>query len=95
LDLQVSISRSPCASLALAGSISRRGLAKNAVSDCLFAPDAGHVVRFADGWQAWCDQRAAAGSKTISRTRKKLSKLTRDNGGDVAVESFSTDPRGL
>ena len=67
------------------------GLANNAVSDCLFARDAGHVVRFADGWQAWCDQRAAAGSKTISRTRKKLSKLTRDNGGDVAVESFSTD----
>lgn len=71
------------------------GLAKNAVSDCLFAPDAGHVVRFADGWQAWCDQRAAAGSKTISRTRKKLSKLTRDNGGDVAVESFSTDPEAF
>jgi hypothetical protein len=71
------------------------GLANNAVSDCLFARDAGHVVRFADGWQAWCDQRAAAGSKTISRTRKKLSKLTRDNGGDVAVESFSTDPEAF
>jgi CelD/BcsL family acetyltransferase involved in cellulose biosynthesis len=67
------------------------GLANNAVADSLFARDAGHVVRFADGWQAWCDQRVAAGSKTISRTRKKLSKLTRDHGGDVAIDAFSTD----
>ena len=71
------------------------GLANNAVADCLFARDAGHVVRFARGWQDWCDQRAAAGSKTISRTRKKLSKMTRDHGGDVAIESFSTDPEAF
>lgn len=67
------------------------GLANNAVADYLLAHDAGHVVRFAHGWQGWCDQRAAAGSKTILRTRKKLSKLTRDLGGDVAIDPFSTD----
>lgn len=67
------------------------GLANNTVGDCLLAHDVGHVVRFADGWQGWCDQRAAAGSKTVARARKKLSKLTRDNGGDVAIEAFSQD----
>ncbi len=71
------------------------GLANNAVGECLLAHDVGHVVRFADGWQAWCDQRAAAGSKTIARTRKKLTKLTRDHDGDVALEAFSTDPHAF
>lgn len=67
------------------------GLANNPVGEHLLAHDAGHVVRFDDGWQAWCDQRAATGSKTIARTRKKLAKLTRDHGGDVGLEAFSTD----
>lgn len=67
------------------------GLASNAVGDCLLARDAGHVVRFDTGWQAWCDQRAAAGSKTIARTRKKFSKLTREHEGDVSIEAFSRD----
>lgn len=68
------------------------GLVNNPAGAHLLAPDVGHVVRFGDGWKAWYDQRVAAGSKTITRTRKKLAKLTRDNGGDVALEAFSTDP---
>jgi CelD/BcsL family acetyltransferase involved in cellulose biosynthesis len=71
------------------------GLANNAVSDCLLAHDAGHVVRFAGGWQDWCDQRVAAGSKTVARTRKRLAKLTRDHDGDVAIEAFSTDAQAF
>lgn len=67
------------------------GLANNAVGACLLAHDVGHVVRLAGGWQHWCDQRAASGSKTIARTRKKFSRLTRDHDGDVAIEAFSTD----
>lgn len=76
------------------------GLVNNAVAECLLAHDVGHVVRFAGGWQDWCDQRAAAGSKTVARARKKLAKLTRDHGGgdhggDVAIEAFSTDAQAF
>lgn len=67
------------------------GLANNAVGDALLTHDKGHVVRFENGFQHWCDQRAATGSKTIARTRKNLAKLTRDQDGDVRVEAFSTD----
>ncbi len=67
------------------------GLRNNAVAPVLMTHDAGHVVRFAEGWQGWCEARQAAGSKTIARTRKKLSKLTRDLGGDVSFEAFSRD----
>jgi len=67
------------------------GLANNAVGESLLTHDKGHVVRFEKGFQHWCDQRAAKGSKTIARTRKKLSKLAREHDGDVAVEAFSTD----
>lgn len=71
------------------------GLRNNAVAPALLTHDAGHVVRFADGWQGWCDARQAAGSRTIVRTRKKLSKLTRDLGGDVSFEAFSRDPEAF
>lgn len=71
------------------------GLRNNAVAPMLMTHDAGHVVRFADGWQGWCEARQAAGSKTIARTRKKLSKLTRDLGGDVSFEAFSRDQQAF
>lgn len=71
------------------------GLADNPVGEHLLARDVGHVVRFAHGWQGWYDQRAAAGSKSVSRIRKKLSKLTRDHDGDVAIQPFSTDQRAF
>ena len=71
------------------------GLANNAVGACLHAHDRGHVVRFENGFQDWCDQRAAVGSKTVSRTRKKLAKLTREHDGDVVIEPFSTDPEAF
>jgi len=71
------------------------GLASNATGECLLVHDVGHVVRFENGWQNWCDQRAATGSKTIARTRKKLSRLTRDNDGDVVIDSFSTNPEAF
>ena len=67
------------------------GLRNNAVEPMLLTHDIGHVVRFPEGWQGWCDARQAAGSKTIARTRKKLSKMTRDLGGDVSFEAFSRD----
>lgn len=68
------------------------GLRNNAVGSCLLAEDAGHVVRFADGWDGWCAERQAAGSKVVSRARKRLSKLTRDHDkGAVVFEPFSTD----
>lgn len=71
------------------------GLANNAVGESLLTHDKGHVVRFESGFQHWCDQRAATGSKTVSRTRKKLAKLTRDHEGDVAIEPFATDPEAF
>ena len=67
------------------------GLAKNAVGQQLLTSDIGHVVRFPEGYEAWYAQRLAAGIKTIARTRKKLGKMTRDLGGEVAFEAFATD----
>ncbi len=66
------------------------GLRNNAVSSCLLTEDAGRVVRFKDGWEAWSAEKQAAGSKTVSRLRKKFSKLKRDHD-DVTFEPFSTD----
>ncbi len=66
------------------------GLVNNAVGRRLLTSDAGHVVRFAYGYEAWCAERLAA-TKTIARTRKKLAKMTRDLGGDVTFDAFSTD----
>lgn len=68
------------------------GLRNNAVGASLLTQDAGHVVRFASGWDAWCADRQASGSKIVSRVRKRLSKLTRDHEpGAVVFEPFSTD----
>lgn len=68
------------------------GLKDNAVGECLLTEDVGHVVRFADGWDGWCAERQAAGSKIVARARKKMSKLTRDHDkGAVTFEPFSTD----
>jgi CelD/BcsL family acetyltransferase involved in cellulose biosynthesis len=68
------------------------GLNDNAVGACLMTEDVGHVVRFPEGWDAWCAERQAAGSKVVSRARKRLSKLTRDHErGAVAFEAFSAD----
>lgn len=67
------------------------GLRNSLVAPVLLTHDAGHVVRFAGGWQGWCEARLAAGSKTVTRTRKKLSKMTRDLGGDVSFDAFSRD----
>lgn len=66
------------------------GLRDNAVSSCLLTDDAGHVVRFAGGWDAWCAEKQTAGSKVVSRLRKKFSKLKREHA-DVVFEPFSTD----
>lgn len=66
------------------------GLRDNAVSACLLTEDAGHIVRFADGWESWCAEKHAAGSKTVPRLHKKLLKLKRDHA-DVAFDPFSTD----
>jgi len=67
------------------------GLVNNAVGPHLLTADAGHVVRFPEGYEAWCAKRLAAGTKTIVKTRKKLAKMTRDLGGEVSFEAFSTD----
>ncbi len=68
------------------------GLRDNAVGECLLTEDVGHVVRFPEGWDAWCAERQAAGSKVVSLARKRLSKLTRDHEiGAVALDAFSTD----
>jgi CelD/BcsL family acetyltransferase involved in cellulose biosynthesis len=67
------------------------GLVRNAVGSRLLTSDAGHVVRFANGYDAWCAEKLAAGSKTIPKTRKKLAKMTRDLGGEVTFEAFSRD----
>ncbi len=71
------------------------GLKDGPLKDRLFTGDAGHLVRFDHGFDAWANERAAAGSKVVSRTRKKLGKLTRDNDGRVAIEAFSTDRRAF
>ncbi|HVY88471.1 MAG TPA: GNAT family N-acetyltransferase [Hyphomonadaceae bacterium] len=71
------------------------GLKDSPLSARLLTEDAGHLVRFAQGFDAWAAERAATGSKTIARTRKKLNKLIRDNDGDVAIEAFSTDRRAF
>jgi CelD/BcsL family acetyltransferase involved in cellulose biosynthesis len=67
------------------------GLVKNPVGAHLLTSAAGHVVRFTEGYDAWCALRLAAGTKTIAKTRKKLGKMTRDLGGEVSFEAFSTD----
>lgn len=67
------------------------GLRNNQLGAQLLTSDAGHVVRLDQGFDAWAGQRAATGSKTIARTRKKLAKLTRDLGGEVTFEAFSSD----
>jgi CelD/BcsL family acetyltransferase involved in cellulose biosynthesis len=67
------------------------GLVHNAVGPRLLTSEAGHVVRFTDGYEAWCAQRLAAGTKTIVKTRKKLAKMTRDLGVDVTFDAFSRD----
>ena len=65
------------------------GLKENAVGECLLTEDVGHVVRFADGWDGWCAERQAAGSKIAARARKRMSKLVRDNDqGAVTFEPF-------
>jgi CelD/BcsL family acetyltransferase involved in cellulose biosynthesis len=69
------------------------GLKDNAVGECLLTDDVGHVVRFADGWDGWCAERNAAGSRIVARARKRMSKLVRDHEtGAVTFEPFSTDP---
>ncbi|MDP3492060.1 MAG: GNAT family N-acetyltransferase [Hyphomonadaceae bacterium] len=69
------------------------GLRDNAVGECLLTEDVGHVVRFADGWDGWCAERQAAGSKVVARGRKRMSRLVRDHRmGAVTFEPFSTDP---
>lgn len=67
------------------------GLKDNAVGGCLLTEDFGHVVRFAKGWDGWCADRQAAGSKVVSRTRKRMSKLVADHEGAVSFEPFSRD----
>jgi CelD/BcsL family acetyltransferase involved in cellulose biosynthesis len=66
------------------------GLQDNALGACLLTRDAGHVASFADGWDAWCAERHAAGSKVVARARKRLARLTRDSES-VVFEPFSTD----
>ena len=67
------------------------GLSETAVGEFLHTEDCGHVAVFADGWDAWCAQKQAAGSKVVSRGRKKLAKLRREAGAPVEVETFSRD----
>lgn len=68
------------------------GLKDSALAPHLLAADAGHVVRFPDGWEAWAEEREAAGAKIAQRARKSLLKLARDHDkGAVALEPFSTD----
>jgi CelD/BcsL family acetyltransferase involved in cellulose biosynthesis len=68
------------------------GIRNNALAPHLLADDVGHVAQFPDGWDAWVAARQAAGSKTVSRARKRLSKLTRESeNAKVEIEAFSTD----
>ena len=66
------------------------GLRSSAIGTCLKSSDAGHVVNFAEGWDAYCAERKSAGSKVISRARKKWNKLVRECG-EVTVEKFSSE----
>lgn len=66
------------------------GLVNNAVGKRLLTSDAGHVARFADGFEAWNAERLAAGSKTVTKTRKKLAKMARELG-EVTFDAFSRD----
>jgi CelD/BcsL family acetyltransferase involved in cellulose biosynthesis len=67
------------------------GLVDSALEPTLHVRDVGHVVRFPDGWDGYCAERQASGSKVVARARKKLSKLSRDFPGQVSVEPFSAD----
>lgn len=67
------------------------GLRDNAVGASLHTSDVGHVARFPDGWDAWCAERQAAGSKVVARSRKKLSKFRRDMTCAIEIEPFSRD----
>ncbi|HEV7691751.1 MAG TPA: GNAT family N-acetyltransferase [Hyphomonadaceae bacterium] len=66
------------------------GVRHNALEKHLLTEDVGHVARFPEGWDGWCAERQAAGSKVVSRARKRLSKLSREAEG-VEIEPFSTD----
>lgn len=66
------------------------GLVESPVASCLLTHDVGHVARFPDGWDGYCAERQATGSKVVSRARKKFSKLKRDEG-EAEVEPFSVD----
>ncbi|MEZ5939305.1 MAG: GNAT family N-acetyltransferase [Hyphomonadaceae bacterium] len=67
------------------------GLKDSAVGDRLFTSEKAYVTRFADGWQAWRAERKSAGTRIVSRTEKNIRRLTRDRGGQVTLEAFSTD----
>lgn len=67
------------------------GLRQTAVAPFLHTADVGHVARFPCGWDAYCKERHEAGSKVVSRGRKKLSKLKREHEEDVEIEAFSQD----
>ena len=68
------------------------GLRNSLVAPWLRTSDTGHVVRLEGGWDAWCANRRAAGTKLLSRARNRLARLTRDHPGAVSIEPFSTDP---
>lgn len=67
------------------------GLKESALSAYVHSADFGHIARFSQGFEAYVAERAAAGSKTAARARKKFNKLKKDMGGDVALEAFSRD----
>ncbi len=67
------------------------GLRDTAVGAHLMTEDHGHVALFPDGWEAWCADKQAAGSKVVGRARKKLAKFRREAGAPVEVEAFSRD----
>jgi CelD/BcsL family acetyltransferase involved in cellulose biosynthesis len=68
------------------------GIKDSPLASHLLTTDAGRVVCFRDGWDAWAEERQAAGSKAVQHARKKLLKLMRDHDkGAVTIEPFSTD----
>jgi CelD/BcsL family acetyltransferase involved in cellulose biosynthesis len=68
------------------------GLKDNALAPHLLTRDAGHVARFPDGWEAWCEERQASGSKIVAQARKRLLRLMRDHDkGAITIEPFSVD----
>ncbi len=67
------------------------GLRETAVGAHLQTSDVGHVARFDRGFDAWVEERKAAGSSVATRARKRLAKLKRDHDGDVRIDAFSTD----